>query len=64
MKNTLHKIRLARNKKGYTQEYIAFKLNISQKTYNKLENGYTKLTVSRLKKIALILNTDACTLMD
>lgn len=64
MKNVLHKIRLARNEKKYSQEYMAEKLNISQNSYHKLENGYTKLTVSKLKKIAVILNTNASNLID
>ncbi|NEM98357.1 helix-turn-helix domain-containing protein [Pontibacter burrus] len=54
-------IRLHRLSKNYTQEYMAFRLGISQKAYSKLEAGITKLTVERLLEIASILelNTDA-----
>ena len=33
------KLRNARTQKGYTQEYMADSLGISQKQYNRLENG-------------------------
>ncbi|MCF6222858.1 MAG: helix-turn-helix transcriptional regulator [Flavobacteriaceae bacterium] len=58
MENILNKLRLARNEKGYSQEYMAEKLDISQKSYCKIENGCTNLSVTRLKQIAYILNLD------
>ncbi|MES2427113.1 MAG: helix-turn-helix transcriptional regulator [Bacteroidota bacterium] len=42
----------------YTQEYMAFKLEISQNAYSKIELGYTKLTVETLFNIADLLETD------
>ena len=58
MKTVMSKIRLARIDKGYSQEYIAGKLGIAQKSYCKLERVQTKLTVERLQKIAFILDRD------
>lgn len=52
------RIRMARLGKGYSQEYIATQLNISQRAYCKVECGHTKLTVDRLLEIALILELD------
>lgn len=48
-------LRIQRVIKGYTQEYMAERLNLSQNSYSKLERGLTSLTVSRLYQIAEIL---------
>ncbi len=63
MKTILMNIILERTKKGYSQEYMAEKLGIVQKTYCKLEKGRTKLSIERLEEIALILEKDICTLL-
>lgn len=55
--NTSLKIKKYRELKNYTQEYMAEKLDISQNTYSKIENGGIKLTVDRLKQISDILET-------
>jgi transcriptional regulator with XRE-family HTH domain len=49
------KIRVQRMIKGYSQEYMAFRLNISQNAYSKLERGETELTVRRFYEIIEIL---------
>jgi len=50
------KIRFVRAKvRDYTQEYMAQKLNISQNTYSKIENGQIKITLDRLEEISQIL---------
>ncbi|MDN3582992.1 helix-turn-helix domain-containing protein [Mucilaginibacter flavus] len=49
------KIRTIREAKNYSQFYVAYKLNISQNTFSKIELGYVKLTVARLIEIARIL---------
>lgn len=49
------KIRLQRLAKGYSQEYMANELNISQNAYSKLERGETELSVNRAYEIASIL---------
>jgi transcriptional regulator with XRE-family HTH domain len=48
-------LRLLRRKMEYSQEYMAFMLNISQNAYSRLENGKTPLTVSRLFEICTLL---------
>lgn len=50
------KIRNIRMKKGYSQEYMAEFLNISQKTYSHLENEKTKIHLGRLSKIAEVFD--------
>ena len=51
-------IRSKREFRNYTQEYLAFKLHISQNAYSKIELGYTKITLERLFQIAEILEFD------
>jgi transcriptional regulator with XRE-family HTH domain len=51
-------IRIERAKKGYSQEYMAFMLDISQSTYSKLESESLELNVKRLYKIAEILDVN------
>ncbi|ALL07399.1 hypothetical protein AQ505_19040 [Pedobacter sp. PACM 27299] len=48
-------LRIQRVIKGYTQDYMAERLHLSQNSYSKLERGLTSLTVSRLYQIAEIL---------
>jgi transcriptional regulator with XRE-family HTH domain len=57
-------IRKKREEKNYTQEYLAYKLNISQNAYSKIELGYTKITVERLFQIADVLEVGATELLD
>ncbi len=52
------KIRQQRVAKGFTQDFLAFKLGISQNAYSKIELGLTKITIDRLFIIALILEVD------
>lgn len=56
-------IRNKREYRNYTQEYLAFKLNISQNAYSKIELGYTKITVERLFQIADVLEFDVVELL-
>ena len=51
-------IRRIREQKGFSQEYLASQLNISQASYARLENETTKITIDRLYQIAKILNTE------
>lgn len=55
MNKTGFNIRKARERKGFSQEYMANVLEISQASYARLENEDTKITVDRLKRIAKIL---------
>lgn len=55
IKAILSAIMSRRNELGYTQEYIGYKLGMSQNAYSKIELGYTNITVNHLFKIAEIL---------
>lgn len=55
IEEVLNKIKTYRKEKGYSQEYMAFKLDISQATYTNIENQTSKLSVERLIQIAEIL---------
>ena len=57
MYNYHDKIRRIREAKDYKQEFMAMKLNISQRAYSSIENGQTQLTVERLFEIIKILDT-------
>lgn len=64
MKNILKNIQDLRKDKGYSHEYMAFSLDISQAAYTKLERNQTKLTVERLYKIAEILEVEVAEILD
>jgi transcriptional regulator with XRE-family HTH domain len=55
MKDVGEKIRLQRVMKKYSQEYMAFMLEISQPAYSKIERDETELTIQRIFDIAEIL---------
>jgi transcriptional regulator with XRE-family HTH domain len=57
------KIRLCRLQRGYSQEFMAFSLNISQNAYSKIEREQTELTVKRLYEIAGLLKISAVDLL-
>ncbi len=57
-------IRKYRELKGYSQEYMANELHISQPSYAKLENDSTKITVERLFNISKLLEMDMAELLD
>ena len=63
--NTIgQQIRSLREAKGYSQEYMADMLEISQSTYACLESGKTALRVDRLFQILELLDTDIATLLN
>ena len=45
-------MRILRESRDYSQEYVANILNINQKTYSNLESGKTKLTLDRVQQLA------------
>jgi transcriptional regulator with XRE-family HTH domain len=53
--NRLRKARLAR---GYSQEYVAVQLGITQSGYRKIETDETKLRVDALLQLADLLQVD------
>jgi len=64
MKTILEKIRLTRQLRGYSHEYIAQALDISQAAYSKIESGKTQLTIQRLFQIAEILEASIFDLLN
>lgn len=57
-------IRSVREGKGYSQEYLAEMLDISQSAYANLESGKSNLSVDRLLKVCEILGLDVHELLD
>lgn len=49
-------IRDARVAKGYKQDFIAHKLNLSQNAYSKTELGKSNLTLDRMFALSVILD--------
>jgi transcriptional regulator with XRE-family HTH domain len=47
----------ARNRKGYSQLFMAHKLGISQKTYSYIESGRCKPDIIKFLKIAIVTET-------
>lgn len=58
MNNVGFNIRKIREAKGFSQDYVAEKLDISQGSYARIENEHTKITVDRLFQLAEIMETD------
>ncbi|HLV46675.1 MAG TPA: helix-turn-helix transcriptional regulator [Flavobacterium sp.] len=57
------KIKSIREAKGFTQEYMAEQLGITQAAYSKIESGQTKLTMNKITDIATIFEMDVNDLM-
>lgn len=49
-------MRILRESRDYSQEYVANILNINQKTYSNLESGKSKLTLDRINQLADLYN--------
>ena len=64
MNNVGINIRKLREKKGFSQEYVAQELGINQSTYGKLERENTKISIDRLLRISEILEEDVINLLD
>ncbi len=45
-------MKILREAKGYSQDYVGSILGIEQNTYSKLENGQIRLTADRIYKLA------------
>lgn len=58
LKTILQNIERIRKTKGYSHEYMAIRLDISQAAYSKIERNTTKLNVERLLCIAEILEVE------
>lgn len=57
-KNCLELIRTKRRELDYSQEYVAEKLEMTQKAYSDIENGKTILKNKMRLKLAKILDLD------
>lgn len=57
-------IRKFRELRGFSQDYMAHKMNLSQSAYAKIEKENTKLTVDRLQSISEILEVDVASLIN
>ena len=64
MNNIGFNIRKIREKKGFSQDYVAEQLGINQSTYGKLEKDASKMSFERLSKIAEVLEADLSTILD
>ncbi len=50
--------------KGFTQEFMADKLDISQNSYHKLENGRTKICLRKFIDISKVLEIEISELIN
>lgn len=65
MKTSPHlKIKETRTLKGFSQQYMADQLNISQMAYSKIERNKTQLNWEKLNKLAEILSINIWDLVD
>lgn len=58
------KIKRLRQEKGWSQEEIANKLNISVNAYGSIERGETDVNLSRLEAVSEVLGIDMADLFD
>lgn len=57
--NATSTMRILRESKGFSQEYVGSILGIEQNTYSKLENGQIQLTLDRINKLAKLYDVSA-----
>jgi transcriptional regulator with XRE-family HTH domain len=58
-----NRIKQLREERGLTQEAVASQLGLHLTNYNKLENGKTELTTTRLEKLASIFGVEPLTIL-
>ena len=58
------RIRSIRENRGFSQQYMATKLNISANAYSKIELRESKIYLDRLFQIAIILDINIETLLN
>ncbi|MFB6257951.1 MAG: helix-turn-helix domain-containing protein [Flavobacteriales bacterium] len=63
MKQILKNIRSLRELRGYSQEYLADKLSITQSSYARFENGAKKTDFALLEKVAEVFEVDVCSII-
>lgn len=58
-------LRKIREYRGYSQEYLAAKLSISQNAYSKIELGYSNMNIPKLILLSQVLDVDtACLFLE
>ena len=62
--NILMRIKKIRIDKGYSQDYMADRLGISQNAYHKLERGHTRIHLEKFIDIAKILEIEISELIN
>lgn len=63
-KTVLESIHSLRRVREYSQDFMAYKLGISQNAFSKLESGKTPLTMDRFFKIADLLQVSPVELLE
>lgn len=58
------KIKEIRRQRGYSQSFVAKRLNISQRAYSKIELNETSLNWKKMEKIAQVLNIGVWEILD
>ena len=57
------RIRKLREQKGFSQEYMAYELGVTQASYAKIENNTTRLSLERLFVISQVLQINIMQLL-
>jgi transcriptional regulator with XRE-family HTH domain len=57
-------IKSARMYRNYSQEYLGFRLKISQNAYSKIELGLSNINLQRIFEIAEVFEVAVCDLID
>jgi transcriptional regulator with XRE-family HTH domain len=57
------KIRMLRELQGFSQDYLATQLGMTQASYSRIETNQTKLTTDMLEKIANVLDVSVADIM-
>lgn len=57
------KLKVLRLKKNFTQNYVAFCLDISQPAYHKIETGKTNINLKRLEELAALYEVSVVNLL-
>lgn len=64
VKDIRERIKRIRTEKGYSQEYMADMLSISQNAYHKLERGHTRINLQKFIEISKILEVEISELIN
>lgn len=60
----INAIRLKRVQLGYSQEYMAHRLGLTQNAYCKIELGYTRITLAQLFLICDFFGVDVIDMLE